>query len=230
MNAGGISGGRASRAALAAAAAIALGGCTGDLQQTASLLQRAAQPRPAPARASQEREPLKPQPTPFAVAPAPPPTVPVLPPPSTPVPEAPHIAAGRPPSLKPDVTFVIRLASLDMTHVDGRPGMSQVVEAAQSYPESQIYLTAYVTEDDTRARHTDPGNLADELVISMAKFLADRGIDPKRISGKGAGVDKTVGRAIVVSLDVNAGTAAGNGPPSSRYRAPLHPIALSPRS
>src|SRR5207249_4123808 len=87
--------------------------------------------------------------------------------------------------------------------LDRRPEVSDVVDAAQRYPTSLIYLAAYVTDADTRERHADATALGDELVIRMARHLAGRGIDPARISGRGMGVNNTMKRAVVASLDVS---------------------------
>jgi polysaccharide export outer membrane protein len=80
--------------------------------------------------------------------------------------------------------------------------VSEVIDAARRYPDSLIYLAGYVTEADARQHHADATNLGDELVIQTARHLAARGVDANRISGRGRGINKTIGRAIVVSLDV----------------------------
>ncbi len=90
----------------------------------------------------------------------------------------------------------------DVENLDRRPEVADVVDAAQRYPTSLIYLAAYVTDGDTRERHAEATALGDELVIRTARHLAARGIDPARISGRGMGVNNTMRRAVVVSLDV----------------------------
>lgn len=164
-----------------------------------------AVPRPSPTIAAVQTAttavptPPKPTPTPVAKRPAPPteagPQSPLAAVPPWPLLRAP---SGRPAAL----TVTITLSSLDdIRHLQREPLSSEVLSIASRHPESTIYVVAYVTEGDTRVRHADPGNVADELVIETARFLADHGIDPNRISGKGMGIDRAIGRAIVVSFD-----------------------------
>ncbi len=222
-------GARTALGGMLAAAMAVLGACSGDIIQAASMIQGIQPPAPPPPRRSVPRAPAAPAailtpppmimtpppviatPPPVAMTPAvptPTPTKPVLDSTRTPHADVPRLSRGRPPAPRPDVTFVIRLVSLDdMSSLDERPGVSQVVDAARRYPESQIFLAAYVTEEDTRSRHAAASDLADEIVIRLARYLADRGVDPQRITGKGAGIDNAVGRAIVVSIDVGASAA-----------------------
>jgi hypothetical protein len=102
----------------------------------------------------------------------------------------------------PDLlTFTVPLSSLaDVDDLRGQPQGRELLSAARKFPDAPILVRAYVTESDTRARHADPGSLSDEIVIQTARYLADHGIDPNRISGKGMGIDDGVGRAVVVSL------------------------------
>jgi polysaccharide export outer membrane protein len=119
-------------------------------------------------------------------------------------PQAPPPAAAAPAPPQPAVTYMIPLAHWgDVENLDRRPEVSDVVDAAQRYPTSLLYLAAYVTDADTRERHADATALGDELVIQTARYLAARGIDPARISGRGMGVNNTMKRAVVVSLDVS---------------------------
>ena len=110
------------------------------------------------------------------------------------------------------LTFTIPLAHLGSvedlrTTAEGR----DLIAAARRHPDAPIHVLAYVTEADTRTRHADAGSLSDEMVIETARYLADRGIDPNRISGKGMGVDDSVGRAVVVTLEL--GEAPPERPP-----------------
>jgi len=98
----------------------------------------------------------------------------------------------------------------DAEHLEQRPEMTEILDAAARYPTSLIYLAGYVTDADTRQYHTDASNLGDELVIQTARQLANRGIDANRISGRGMGINKTMGRAVVVSLDVTPRPAMSN--------------------
>jgi polysaccharide biosynthesis/export protein len=168
---------------------------------------------------------LKPIPTPPAASPpstprplftrAPiTPAPPVTPPPGTPAPlttpaapvpaqPTPYGGVSAAPSAQPAVTYMIPLGNWrDADRLEGRPEITEIVDAAARYPNSPIYLAGYVTEADTRQYHADATNLGDELVIHAARELARRGIDANRISGRGMGVNMTMGRAVVVSLDV----------------------------
>jgi len=119
-------------------------------------------------------------------------------------PQAPPPAAAANPAPKPAVTYMIPLAHWsDVENLDRRPEVSDIIDAAQRYPTSLLYLAAYVTDADTRERHADATALGDDLVIRTARYLAARGIDPARISGRGMGVNNTMKRAVVVSLDVS---------------------------
>ena len=90
----------------------------------------------------------------------------------------------------------------DVENLEDRAEVSEVIDAARRYPNSLVYLAGYVTDADTRQHHADATNLGDELVIQTARHLAAHGVDANRISGRGMGVNKTMGRAVVVSLDV----------------------------
>jgi hypothetical protein len=84
-----------------------------------------------------------------------------------------------------------------------QPQGRALLSAARQFPDAPILVRAYVTESDTRERHADAGSLSDEIVIQTARYLADRGIDPNRISGKGMGIDKDVGRAVIVTIAIS---------------------------
>jgi hypothetical protein len=101
----------------------------------------------------------------------------------------------------PAVTFTIPLAKLDdVRRLDQRPEIAEVIHTARAYSDSPIFLAAYVTADDVRSNRADAGGVADELVIEMGGYLASRGVEPDRISGKGMGIDPAIGRAVVVSF------------------------------
>jgi len=106
--------------------------------------------------------------------------------------------------VQPDrLTFTVPLSSLrDVDDLRGQPQGRELLAAARRHPDAPILVRAYVTESDTQARHADPGSLSDEMVIQTARYLADHGIDPNRISGKGMGIDATLGRALVVTIDL----------------------------
>jgi hypothetical protein len=105
----------------------------------------------------------------------------------------------------PAVTFTIPLATLDdVRRLDQRPEIAEVIHTAHTYSDSLIFLAAYVTADDVRANRADAGGVADELVIEMGGYLASRGVEPDRISGKGMGIDPAIGRAVVVSFGITA--------------------------
>ncbi|MGH7898237.1 MAG: polysaccharide biosynthesis/export family protein, partial [Candidatus Binatia bacterium] len=104
---------------------------------------------------------------------------------------------------QPVVSFKIPLTSLkDAEKLERRSELKDVVDASRRYPMSQIYLGGYVTEDDTRKRHGDAYDLGDEIVINTARTLTQQGVDPNRISGKGMGINPTIGRAVVASFDL----------------------------
>jgi hypothetical protein len=71
---------------------------------------------------------------------------------------------------------------------------------------SPIFLAAYVTADDVRADRADATGVAvaDQLVIEMGGYLASRGVEADRISGRGMGIDAAIGRAVVISFGVTA--------------------------
>lgn len=99
----------------------------------------------------------------------------------------------------------------DLGRLGGRPEIGEVLASARRYPTSQIYLAAYADESDARARALSVQALSDEMVIDVARYLAGRGIAAERISGKGLGANASVGRTVIVSLDV-----APPGPGSDR--------------
>jgi len=129
----------------------------------------------------------------------------------TPTPEARSDARSGPDLL----TFTVPLSSLgDVEDLRGQPQGRELLSAARKFEDAPILVRAYVTESDTRTRHADPGSLSDEIVIQTARYLADHGIDPNRISGKGMGIDDGVGRAVVVSIVL--GEAPPERPPRQR--------------
>lgn len=103
----------------------------------------------------------------------------------------------------PAVTFIVPLATLDdVRRLDQRPEIAEVILAAHAYSDSPIFLAAYVTADDVRSNRSDA--VADDLVIEMGGYLASRGVEPDRISGKGMGIDPAIGRAVVVWFGITA--------------------------
>jgi hypothetical protein len=97
------------------------------------------------------------------------------------------------------LTFTIPLATLDdVRRLDQRPEIADVMHTARAYSDSPIFLAAYVTADDVRSNRADAGGVADELVIEMGGYLASRGVQPDRITGKGMGIDPAIGRAVVI--------------------------------
>ena len=114
---------------------------------------------------------------------------------------------------RPDaLTFKIPLSSLaDVENLRARPHGLEFLSAARRNPDAPISVQAYVTASDIRSHHADASNLSDEIVIRTARYLADRGIDPNRISGKGMGIDETIGRAVVITIDL--GESPGDRPP-----------------
>lgn len=138
--------------------------------------------------------PTVPAPIPAATSPA------ATPPPATPTPAL-SANANR------DVakfTFTVSLDSLgDIEGLEHKRAVSEAIEMAMRHPEAQIYIAAYVTDADSRARHGDPASVSDELVIQTARFLADHGVDPNRIIGKGEGINAMIGRAVVISFDLS---------------------------
>jgi hypothetical protein len=105
----------------------------------------------------------------------------------------------------PAITFTIPLSTLDdVRRLDQRPEIADVIRTARTYSNSPIFLEAYVTADDVRSNRADAGGVSDELVIEMGGYLASQGVEPDRISGKGMGVDPTIGRAVVVSFGITA--------------------------
>ena len=103
------------------------------------------------------------------------------------------------------VAFTIPLATLgDVRRLDQRPEIADVIRTARTDSDSPIFLEAYVTADDVRSSRADAGGIADELVIETGGYLASQGVEPERISGKGMGIDPTIGRAVVVSFGITA--------------------------
>jgi hypothetical protein len=101
------------------------------------------------------------------------------------------------------LTFTIPLAHLGgVDDLRAVPEGRELIAAARRHPDAPIHVRAYVTESDTRAEHADAGSLSDEMVIETARYLAERGIDANRISGKGMGIDEAVGRAVVITIDL----------------------------
>ena len=98
-----------------------------------------------------------------------------------------------------ELAFTIPLATLDdVRRLDQLPEIAEVMHTARAYSDSPIFLAAYVTADDVRPNRADAGGVADELVIEMGGYLASRGVEPDRISGKGMGIDPAIGRAVVI--------------------------------
>jgi hypothetical protein len=98
-----------------------------------------------------------------------------------------------------ELTFTIPLATLDdVRRLDQRPEIAEVMHTARAYSDSPIFLAAYVTADDVRSNRVDAGGVAEELVLEMGGYLASRGVEPDRITGKGMGIDPAIGRAVVI--------------------------------
>jgi hypothetical protein len=98
-----------------------------------------------------------------------------------------------------ELAFTNPLATRDdVRRLDQRPEIAEVMHTARAYSDSPIFLAAYVTADDVRSNRADAGGVADELVIEMGGYLASRGVEPDRITGKGMGIDPAIGRAVVV--------------------------------
>jgi hypothetical protein len=103
------------------------------------------------------------------------------------------------------ITFTIPLATLDdIRRLDHQTKIAEVIRAARADSDARIFLAAYVTADDARAHRAAAARLADQLVIEIGVYLAGRGIEADRISGKGMGIDPAIGRAVVVSFGVHA--------------------------
>ena len=103
------------------------------------------------------------------------------------------------------VTFTIPLATLgDVRNLDRREEVAEIIRAARTDADSRIFLAAYVTADDARAHRAGAARLADLLVVEMGGYLASRGVEAERITGKGMGIDPAIGRAVVVSFGVHA--------------------------
>ena len=118
---------------------------------------------------------------------------------------APVASAHRATTVASVITFTIPLATLDDVHkLDQRLEIAEVIRTARYLSDSPIFLAAYVTADDVRANRADAGGVADELVIEMGGYLASRGVEPDRISGKGMGIDPAIGRAVVVWFGITA--------------------------
>jgi len=108
-------------------------------------------------------------------------------------------------AVAPAVHFTIPLATLDeVRRLDRKPEIADVIHTARVYSDWPIFLAAYVTADDVRASRADDGDVADELVIEMGGYLTSQGVEADRISGKGMGIDPTIGRAVVVSFGITA--------------------------
>src|ERR1041385_4975797 len=89
----------------------------------------------------------------------------------------------------PAVTFTIPLASLDdVRKLDQQPEITEVIHTARDRSDTPIFVAAYVTADDVESNHADAQVIADELVIEVGGYLANRGIEAERISGKGMGI------------------------------------------
>jgi hypothetical protein len=118
-------------------------------------------------------------------------------------------------------TFTVALDNLgDIKALEEKQAVSEALDMATRHPEAQIYIAAYVTDSDSRARHGDPASVSDELVIQTARFLADHGVDPNRIIGKGEGINAMIGRAVVISFDLS-------GEPVQKPRKPHEFAGLS---
>jgi hypothetical protein len=101
------------------------------------------------------------------------------------------------------LTFTIPLTTLgEVSDLLREPQARVLLAAARRYPDAPIHVRAYVTVADTRVHHADAAHLSDEMVLQTASYLAEQGIDPNRISGKGMGIDENIGRALVVSMDL----------------------------
>jgi len=102
------------------------------------------------------------------------------------------------------VVVTIPLAALDdVQTLDQRSEIAEVVRTARYLSDAPIFLAAYVTADDAREQLDATGvSVADQLVLEIAGYLASRGVDADRISGKGMGIDSTIGRAVVVSFGI----------------------------
>jgi hypothetical protein len=108
------------------------------------------------------------------------------------------------------ITFTVPLATLDdVRRLDQLSAIAEVIHIARYFSDSPIFLEAYVTADDIRAHHADASGIAvaDQLVIEMGGYLASRGVEADRISGRGMGIDSAIGRAVVVSFGVTAAPA-----------------------
>jgi hypothetical protein len=105
----------------------------------------------------------------------------------------------------PAVTFTIPLATLDdVRRLDQRPEIAEIIHTALAYSDSPIFLAGYVTADDVLSNRADAESVADELVIEIGGYLANRGVEADRISGKGMGIDPAIGRAVVVLFGITA--------------------------
>jgi hypothetical protein len=116
-------------------------------------------------------------------------------------------SAHRATTLVPVITFTIPLATLDdVLRLDQRSEIAEVIHTARYISNSPIFLAAYVTAGDVRAHLADADGVtvADQLVIEMGGYLASRGVEADRISGKDMGIDSAIGRAVVVSFGVTA--------------------------
>jgi len=122
------------------------------------------------------------------------------------------------------VVVTIPLAALyDVRALDQRSEIAEVIRTARYFSDSPIFLAAYVTADDAREQMDATGvSVADQLVIEIGGYLASRGVDADRISGKGMGIDSTIGRAVVVSFGLAPATPdSGFG---VRHAVDFHPF------
>ena len=118
----------------------------------------------------------------------------------------------------PAVTFTIPLATLDeVRRLDQRPEIADILRTARRYSEARIHLAAYVTAEDAPDPYAEALGVADSLVIEVGIYLARRGVEADRISGKGMGVDSAIGRAVVVSFDVTPSRLSPPSPPRSPW-------------
>ena len=122
------------------------------------------------------------------------------------------------------LAFTIPLATLhDVRRLDQRSEIAEVISAAHHFSDSPIFLAAYITADDAcESTDTTGVAVADELVIAIGGYLASRGVEADRISGKGMGIDSAIGRAVVISFGITA-------PPSDIEPGTVQPVAVSPR-
>ena len=106
----------------------------------------------------------------------------------------------------PPITFTIPVAALDdVRRLDQQSEIAKVILTARYSSDAPIFLEAYVTADDAGCQTDASGlSIADQLVVEIGGYLASRGVEADRISGKGRGIDPAIGRAVVVSFGVTA--------------------------